>query len=374
MNLPQAPAVTLPSGFAITGVATIHDARELAALPNGDLLVATNGSALYLVPNADGSGAPGAPLSFAALPESPAQGVAFDPSGCTIYVATTAGIYAIPYSDAQTSGKSGTAIAQVRTGPISPRRPPGDTDNHTTTSVAVVGGKVYAGVGSSCNACAETDPTRASVQAMDLTGANMATRATRIRNPIALVGNPATGTLWAGGAGQDNLPAGHPYEFFDALTLHAGVADYGWPVCEENRTAYGDAGCGSTVAPLIELPAYSTIVGAVFYPAALSGTYAFPAAYRGGVFLTAHGSWHTTSSGAYAAAPRVVFVAMNGDAPKTAVNWSDPTTQWSEFVGGYQESDGTTRIGRPTGIAVGPQGSLFVADDQNGAVYRVRPM
>ncbi|MGH8165553.1 MAG: hypothetical protein ACREP1_14600 [Rhodanobacteraceae bacterium] len=30
-------------------------------------------------------------------------------------------------------------------------------------------------------------------------------------------------------------------------------------------------------------------------------------------------------------------------------------------------------MGRPTGIAVGPLGDLFVADDQTGAIYRIRP-
>jgi len=65
---------------------------------------------------------------------------------------------------------------------------------------------------------------------------------------------------------------------------------------------------------------------------------------------------------------------MNGDTPATPVDWNDPSKQWREFVGGFQLSDGSTRIGRPTGIAVGAQGSLFIADDQNGLVYRVRPM
>jgi glucose/arabinose dehydrogenase len=42
-------------------------------------------------------------------------------------------------------------------------------------------------------------------------------------------------------------------------------------------------------------------------------------------------------------------------------------------VGGFQLSNGVTRIGRPTGLAVGAQGSLFVADDTANQVYRIRP-
>ena len=148
-----------------------------------------------------------------------------------------------------TSGAAGNPIAKVRQGGI----PPGsDGDVHKTSSVAYGGGKLYVGVGSSCNACTEIDPTRATIQQMDPDGSNMATRATRFRNAIALAINPATGTLWAGGAGQDSLPTGHPYEFFDGVTLHAGVADYGWPECEENRHAYtSGADCSKTVEPRI---------------------------------------------------------------------------------------------------------------------------
>jgi glucose/arabinose dehydrogenase len=130
--------------------------------------------------------------------------------------------------------------------------------------------------------------------------------------------------------------------------------------------------CARTVEPLVELPAYSTIIGATFYPAHQAGPYAFPQRYRGGLFAAVHGSWHTNGSGCSAAPARVVFVAMNGDRPARPVDWSDPTTQWTDFVTGFQTGC-TARAGRPTGIAVGPTGSLFIGDDEAGLVYRVRP-
>jgi glucose/arabinose dehydrogenase len=369
-SLPSTPALTVPSGFTIDAVAAVISARELAALPNGDLLVATHAADVYLVPNAEASGAPGMPVKFATFPDPPAQGITFAPSSCTIYVATSTGIYAIPYADGQQGATPGPAIAHVRTGAIAGK----DGDVHITTSIAFAGGMLYAGVGSSCDACVETDPTRSTVQVMAPDGANMTTRATRFRNAIALATNPATGTLWAGGAGQDALPADHPYEFFDAVTLHPGIADYGWPDCEENGQPYtSDANCASTVVPLVELPAYSTLIGAAFYPSSPSGAYAFSTAYRGGVFVAAHGGIHQRG-GKYVAPPRVAYVPMTGDTPSTAVNWSDPTQQWSDFVTGFQLADGITRIARPTGVAVGSAGSLFVADEQNGYVYRIRPM
>jgi glucose/arabinose dehydrogenase len=126
--------------------------------------------------------------------------------------------------------------------------------------------------------------------------------------------------------------------------------------------------------PRVVFPAYETPIGAAFYPEKLSGPHAFPVKYRGGAFVALHGSWHGPAQGLSGyVPPRVVFVAMHGDVPATPVHWSDPTAQWSEFVGGYQAGASIRRIGRPTGIAIGPQGDLFVADDQTGAIYRIRP-
>ena len=361
-----ATGLSVPSPFSIQVIAQVSGARELAVAPNGDMFVGTTGSNVYIIQNVEGQASNPAP--FADLGDSPAAGVALSVTApdCAVYVGTQFGVYRIPYQIGdQTARSTPVKIVSVRTG--------GGGD-HSTTSVAIVGGALYASVGSSCNACTETDPTRATIQQMGPDGSNMKAKAVHIRNAIALAVNPATQTLWAGDAGQDDLPAGHPYEFFDGVTLHSGVANYGWPDCEENQHAYtAGADCSSSVVPLVEFPAYETIVGAAFYPQNQTGTYAFPAAYRGGAFVTMHGSWHTDSSGAYVAPPRVVFVPMNGDAPQTPVNWSDPTAQWSGFITGFQLADGTTRIGRPTGIAVGPSGSLFVADDQTGNIYRIRP-
>lgn len=367
---PDAPSLTVPSGFKLEGLAMVSGARQLAILPNGDLLVSSQGSSIYIVPGAERDGLSAEASVFATFPEGAAQGLVFDPPSCTIYVATQHSIFALPYADGQMTAKPGAPIATVRGGATAGT----DGDNHMTTSLGFAGGKLYAGVGSSCNACTETDPTRASVQVMNPDGSNMATRATRFRNAIAITTNPVTGTLWAGGAGQDSIGLGHPFEFIDPVTSHGGVADYGWPACEENHIDYiQGSDCKKTVQPAVELPAYSTLIGATFYSPAQTGKHVFPSNYLGGLFISAHGSWHGKADGTPYSPPRVAFVAMNGDAPVTPVNWSDPSKQWTEFLGGLQDATGA-RFGRTTGIAVGTEGSLFVADDDNGEVYRIRPM
>jgi glucose/arabinose dehydrogenase len=362
--------IHLASGFVFSTIAALPGPRELVGLPNGDVLAGTTGSSLYIVPKAESAGAADPAHVFISLPEAPANGIALSPDGATIYAATQYGVYSIAYHPGDQSEPNSAAhkIASVRTGPIAPGS---DGDVHTTSSVAVTTSTIYVGVGSSCNKCVEVDPTRASIQAMNPDGSGMHTFATRIRNPIALAVNPATHSLWAGGAGQDLLLFGHPYEFMDAVSLQVGSpVDYGWPDCEENRVAYTPgADCSGVAVPRVEFPAYATHIGAAFYPAGATGAYVFPAAYRGGLFVASHGSWHCCP----ATVPQVAFVAMSGDTPSTPVSWTNPSSQWTAFMWGFGNPSSTSYIGRPTGIAVGSQGSLFVGDDGNGAIYRIRP-
>jgi glucose/arabinose dehydrogenase len=372
-----APAISslrVPPAFQIETIARIDGARELAALPNGDLLVGTAGSDVYIVPIAEGGAQ--TPSVFASFADSRAAGVTYAAAQHAVYVSTMHHVWVIPYHG-ESSAAGVRRIADVRSGPVAPGT---DGDVHTTTSVAFSAGRLYVSAGSSCNAsmidgrpCVEVDPTRAAVSVMSPDGSGLAQRAKRIRNAIALTVNPQTGAVWVGDAGQDDLQFGHPYEFLDDLSAHPGIADYGWPECEENHHAYVQGvECAQTVIPLVELPAYSTIIGATFYPLHQPGAYAFPLAYRGGLFVSAHGSWHRDERGCDAAPARVVFVPMSGDRPVHTVDWTNPSVQWSDFVTGFQASC-TERAGRPTGLAVGSKGSLFIADDDAGVIYRVRP-
>jgi glucose/arabinose dehydrogenase len=348
---------TVPAGFTIEKIATVPGARELAVAPNGDLFVGTSGSSVAIV--ADAQGTPAAPKTFVQLDDRPVAGVTID--GERMYLGAQFGVWELPYrSGDRTPRAAPRKIAAVRTSNIA--------RDHVTTTVAVANKRLYASVGSSCNNCdPDLDATRATIQEMDLDGSGMTTKARHIRNAIALAVNPATGTLWAGVAGQDELPHGHPYEIFDAVSLHAGTADYGWPHCYDNHKAADAHDCSAQTVARVVMPAYETPIGATFYPEHPAGAHAFPEAYRGGAFVTLHGSWHQPP-----VPPRVVFIAMKGDDPLTAVSWDDPTTQWKEFVGGFQTAGGG-RIARPTGVAISPDGSLFVSDDQSGAIYRIRP-
>ncbi len=344
-----------PTGFTVERIATVPGARELAVAPNGDLFAGTGGDAIYVVPDAEK--APGEARRFVTIADGPVAGVLL--AGDTLYAAGQFGVWRIPYQSGDRAARSAPQkIASVR---------PGGGGVHSTTTLALSKGTLYASVGSSCNACNETDPTRATIQAMTPDGKNMHARAVDIRNAIALAVQPGNGDLWAGVAGRDELEHGHPYEIFDDVSAHAGTPDYGWITCYDDRKPIGGASCSGVVLPKVIFPAYDTPIGAAFYPADAKGAYAFPASYRGGAFVTLHGSWHRPL-----VPPRVAFVAFKNDEPARAVDWSNPDVQWTEFGGGCQGADGS-RSCRPTGVAVGTDGSLFVSDDLTGAIYRIRP-
>jgi len=348
--------LTVPAGFEIETIAHIVGPRELAVASNGDLFVGTQGDTVAIVPNATGT--PQKASVFTTLPDRVAAGVDLAPGA--LYVGTFGGIWRVPFHVGERhAGGPPKEIARVRTG---------GGRGHETTSVAVVGERLYASVGSSCNACEEHDPTRATIQEMSLDGSDMHARATHIRNAIALAVDPQTHALWAGVAGQDELAHGHPYEIFDDITVHAATPNYGWPVCyEDHRPVDGKSDCASQTVARVVFPAYETPIGAAFYRVAPTAAHAFGAAYRDGVFVALHGSWHTPP-----VPPRVVFVPIDHDVPATPIDWNDPSKQWRTFVDAFQRADGS-RAGRPTGVAVAADGSLFVADDDANAIYRIRP-
>jgi len=346
--------ITVPAGFTAQRIATVPGARELAVAPNGDLFVGTSGNTIVVVPDAQRTA--GAPQTFATFDDRPVAGVAL--SADALYAGGRSGVYRMPYRTGDRAAREKPQkIASVRTG---------GGGGHSTTTVALSKGMLYASVGSSCNACDETDSTRATVQAMAPDGSNMHARAVDIRNAIALAVQPETGGVWAGVAGRDDLEHGHPYEIFDDVTAHAGTPDYGWLKCYDDRKPIGNASCANVVVPRAVFPAYDTPIGAAFYPLDAHGAHAFPAKYRGGAFVALHGSWHMPP-----VPPRVAFLPFSGANPAEPVDWSNPEAQWSEFVSGCQI--GLSRACRPTGIAVGTDGSVFVSEDQEGAIYRIRP-
>jgi glucose/arabinose dehydrogenase len=81
----------------------------------------------------------------------------------------------------------------------------------------------------------------------------------------------------------------------------------------------------------------------------------FPEAYRGRIFIAEHGSWNRESPLGY----RITTVRVEGDR----------ATDYEVFAEGWLTPSGPW--GRPADVLVAPDGSLLVADDHAGAIYRI---
>ena len=83
----------------------------------------------------------------------------------------------------------------------------------------------------------------------------------------------------------------------------------------------------------------------------------FPERYRGQIFIAEHGSWNRSTKIGY----RVTLVRL--DVAGKAISYEPFAEGWLQGNGAW---------GRPADVAVAPDGSLLIADDSAGAIYRVR--
>lgn len=204
--------------------------------------------------------------------------------------------------------------------------------------------------------------------------------ATGIRNAVGIAFD-ASGQLYATQHGRDQLGDnwGSLYTMQQSADLPAEEllkivkgGDYGWPKCYFDSTQkklvlapeYGDDGgkaigdCDKKIEPVKYFPAHWAPDALVFYDGSQ-----FPAAYKGGAFIAFHGSWNRAPEpqGGY----RVVFVPFSGGSPK-----GDYETFANGFAGSPTPQPTTAKY-RPSGLAVAPDGSLYISDDAHGRIWHV---
>ena len=289
---------------------------------------------------------------------------------------------------------SGAAEAIVTGIPLNP--------GHRSRNFAIASdGTMYVNVGSSTNSCQVKDralespgvdpcaelATRAGIWKFSATTRNQqfspqARFATGARNSTGMAIGP-DGRLYANTHGRDQLTQNWPKVFPDTsyndnnpaeslLQVNQGD-DFGWPYCYyevEKKSLvdapeYGGDGtkatrCAGKKAPAVIFPAHWSPLDLLFY----SGSN-FPERYRNGAFVTFHGSWNRSKG--MQAGGKIVFQPMsNGSA-------SGPFEIFADGFAGVppEEVDNNKAKHRPVGLAVAPDGSMFVADDKAGRIYRI---
>lgn len=247
--------------------------------------------------------------------------------GDTLYVSSAAQVTTLRDAD-------GDAVAEARSVLID-NLPIGRHQNDSL--VFGPDGRLYMPLGSTCDACQETNALNASILSFNPDGSDMQIVARGLRNAFDLAFN-AQGQLFATDNGRDDLGPNLPPE---ELNYIIPGAHYGWPDCWGRDQG---SNCENTQPPIAEFDARASADGIVFY-----GADQFPPEYSGDAFVALFGSYEVNVR------PRVVRVQMQpaGDSF---------TTQLSDFV---------TGIGRPLDLAVGPDGALYIADYEAEAIFRV---
>jgi glucose/arabinose dehydrogenase len=338
-------AVRLPPGFRIEVFARdLAHVRFLAVDPGGTLLASIPRAGRVLaLPDDDGDGRaePARPvIEGLELP----HGLVFHAGW--LYVAETGRVVRARY-DPQARRAVGPPEVVV---PDLPAR-----GAHWTRTIAFgPDGRLYVSVGSSCNVCEERDGRRAAITRYAADGSGESRFATGLRNAVGLAFRPGTGELWATVNGRDWLGDDRPPEL---VTRVAEGGFYGWPYCvfEGDRAVPdpdfgGPERCTRVTPPSLTYQAHSAPLGLAFYTGAQ-----FPPEYRQSLFVALHGSWNRSAPTGY----KVIRIRFDEGRPRA----EDFATGW--LTGGRA-------WGRPVDVAVGADGSLFVSDDAQGVVYRIR--
>ncbi len=213
-------------------------------------------------------------------------------------------------------------------------------------------GWFYIPVGVPCNICQPPTSTGQYRRVNPKTGSAELV-ALGVRNSVGGAVDPRTGHLWFTDNGRDWINDEMPSDELNHVTRMG--EHFGYPYCHQGDLADPKFGterkCSEFTPPVFKQGPHIAGLGMKFY----TGDQ-FPAEYKNGIFIAQHGSWNRAKKIGY----RVVFISVDPDGknPKESV-----------FAGTWL--DDQTILGRPADVLQGPDGSLLVADDQAGALYRI---
>jgi len=347
--------VRLPAGFTIELVTDrVPDAREMAlgayADERGKLFVGSNQSGKVYAVTLDHGHATRVETIASGL-ELPV-GVAYRQG--SLYVSAVSRILRIDGVDGDPAHLPAPVV-------VTDRFP---TETHHGWKFIAFGpdGDLYVPVGAPCNVCERDDNRYYNIQKIKVDGSDRTVVAKGVRNTVGFDWNPADGSLWFTDNGRDLMGDELPSDELDHIPAN-GTAPlhFGFPYCHQGDLPDPEFGkghpCSAFTPPAALLGPHVASLGMRFYEAEATAREAYPASYRGGVFIAEHGSWNRTKKIGY----RIVHVGIDGS----------KATKPEVFAEGWLRSDETV-WGRPADVLPLPDGSLLVSDDFAGAIYRIR--
>ena len=350
-----------PDGFRVDLYATgLENPRLLRTAPNGDIFLAESRAGKIRVfrgVNKDGRATQSE--VFASGLDHP-FGIAFYPLGKNpkwVYVANTTSVVRFPYQngDLKAHGPVQTMVPEL----------PGYAllrgGGHWTRDVVFSqdGQKMLVSVGSHSNVDdPDTHPAefhRADVLEFTPEGKFVKIYASGIRNCVGETINPKTGELWCSVNERDRLGNNLVPDY---ITHVQEDGFYGWPWwyigghqdprLEGKHPELKD----KTIVPDVLLQPHFASLEMLFYEGDQ-----FPADYKGDGFAAEHGSWNRGHRTGY----EVIRVPMKD---------GHATGEFQDFLTDFVTPDGKV-WGRPVGVTVGSDGSLYVSDDGTKSIWHV---
>ncbi|HSI38565.1 MAG TPA: PQQ-dependent sugar dehydrogenase [Methylotenera sp.] len=374
---PDLSSIKLPKGFKIGVFANqqtkggdyLSGARFMTLDSAGNLYVSSaKGNSVVMLPDNNKDGIADDVVLVAKNLNAP-QGLVF--VGDKLLVANQDGVVTLTKVNGKWPAKVSPFINGLATG------------GHTLKNIKLSpDGYLFINVGSSCNVCNESDPTRATILRYTLEGKpagslltlgrhqQSAVWAHGLRNSQGFAWHPQTTAMYAtnngsdmrsdtkGGKVNDELPPEHLNK------IEAGK-HYGWPYCwgdpinlnsqVQDPNFVGEPGfCKTTQAPAITITSHSTPIGITFLDKSN-----FPSDYKNDAILALHGSWNREQPSGYKLV-RVKFKREGDDVRPSEVE---------DFATGWLQGDNAW--GRPVDVTVGTDKALYVSDDKSGLIYRI---
>ena len=358
--------IKLPDGFKIDLYAVVPDARYMAVAPSTNMLfVGTRKTNVWAVTNRNNGDAATEVKPFApAIKFSNPNGVCFTRDGFLV-VAESNRMLHFPAAEYFYEGPDVAVGVVVPEGKMIPVEE--QSFNHTGRVCKIDNdGKIYVTLGQPYNvqpkdkvALYEEVGIGGVIRYNGIDGTGRMVYAKGMRNPAGITIGPK-GDIWTTDNQVDGLGDDIPPGELNKLTK-AGE-HFGFPFYNGRFKVAGSAAAPDLanmpepeglISPQVEFPAHQAQLGVTHY----TGT-AFPAKYRGGLFVAAHGSWNRTTPSGYL----INFVPINADGNAGPAE---------VFADGFLDKSTNRALGRPVDVANLPDGSILVSDDYAGAIYRI---